>query len=149
MSVLASHRNESKVEYIKNACDICINTISFLTRMSARYSRLLAQPVAELAIEVVTHAEKANDIYPSDEDRKRQRQEEWLAARSALISLDLVLGMCYDVMIQNPQGCFTNSKGDTNPPSEAKAKIEAAAQRIGEMIDKERALLTKMLKNNK
>ena len=149
MSVLASHRNESKVEYIKNACDICINTISFLTRMSARYSRLLAQPVAELAIEVVTHAEKANDIYPSDEDRKRQRQEEWLAARSALISLDLVLGMCYDVMIQNPQGCFTNSKGDTIPPSEAKAKIEAAAQRIGEMIDKERTLLTKMLKNNK
>lgn len=45
---------------------IYIETINFLTRISARYSRLIAEPVAKLAGEVIDHAEKANGIYPSD-----------------------------------------------------------------------------------
>ena len=152
MSVLASHRNESKVEYIKVACEICHASIAFLTRMSARYSRLLAQPAANLAIEVMIYAEKANSFYPSDEDRLRLRNEHLLKARAALDSLDLMLSLCYEIMIQNPQGCFTNSKGATIPPSEAKMKLDSAVQRIGELIDRERKMLTNVLvskKNNK
>ena len=48
MSVLKSKRTESKAEYVNVANAIYIETINFLTRISARYSRLIAEPVAKL-----------------------------------------------------------------------------------------------------
>ena len=50
MSVLKSKRTESKAEYVNVANAIYIETINFLTRISARYSRLIAEPVAKLAV---------------------------------------------------------------------------------------------------
>ena len=52
MSVLKSKRTESKAEYVNVANAIYIETINFLTRISARYSRLIAEPVAKLAGEL-------------------------------------------------------------------------------------------------
>lgn len=72
MSVLKSKRTESKAEYVNVANAIYIETINFLTRISARYSRLIAEPVAKLAGEVIDHAEKANSIYPSDAQRHQR-----------------------------------------------------------------------------
>ena len=63
MSVLKARRTTSKAEYVNTANQIYVETLNFLTRMSARYSRLLAEPVAKLAGEVVDHAEKANSIF--------------------------------------------------------------------------------------
>lgn len=53
MSVLKARRTTSKAEYVNTANQIYVETLNFLTRMSARYSRLLAEPVAKLAGEVV------------------------------------------------------------------------------------------------
>ncbi len=64
MSVLANKRIVSKAEFVNTANQIYVETLSFLTRMSARYSRLLAEPVAKLAGEIVDHSEKANSIFP-------------------------------------------------------------------------------------
>lgn len=81
MSVLKSKRTESKAEYVNVANAIYIETINFLTRISARYSRLIAEPVAKLAGEVIDHAEKANSIYPSDDQRRQLRKAHLLEAR--------------------------------------------------------------------
>lgn len=59
MSVLKSRRTESKAEYIYTANKIYAETIRFLSRLSARYSRLMSDSVAKLASEVVDHCEKA------------------------------------------------------------------------------------------
>ena len=48
MSVLRAKRTTSKAEFVNTANAIYIETLNFLTRMSARYSRLLAEPVAEV-----------------------------------------------------------------------------------------------------
>ena len=64
MSVLKQKRAVSKAEFINVARQIYIETLNFLTRLSARYSRLVAEPVAKLAGEVIDHCEKANSIYP-------------------------------------------------------------------------------------
>ena len=63
MSVLKAKRTVSKAEFVNTANQIYVETLNFLTRMSARYSRLLAEPVAKLAGEVVDHCEKANSIF--------------------------------------------------------------------------------------
>ena len=111
MSVLKSKRTESKAEYVNVANAIYIETINFLTRISARYSRLIAEPVAKLAGEVIDHAEKANSIYPSDDQRRQLRKAHLLEARASLMALDVRLTHCYLIMTQNPQGCFTTPSG--------------------------------------
>ena len=73
MGVLKSKRVESKADFVNTANKIYAETINFLTRLSARYSRILAGPVAALAAEVVDQAEKANSIFPSSEQNRQLR----------------------------------------------------------------------------
>ena len=80
MSVLKEKRTVSKAEYVNTANQIYVETVGFLTRLSARYSRLIAEGTAQLAGEVMDHTEKANKIYPSDEQRKAQRKAHLLEA---------------------------------------------------------------------
>ena len=147
MSVLKSKRTESKAEYVNVANAIYIETINFLTRISARYSRLIAEPVAKLAGEVIDHAEKANSIYPSDSQRIELRKAHLLEARASLMALDVRLTHCYLILNQNPEGAFTNSKGVGVKSKDAVEKLDKRAQNLGELIDKENELLKGAIKN--
>ena len=111
MSVLKAQRSVSKMEFVNCAGEIYDETINFLTRLSARYSRLIAEPIAKLAGEVEDHAEKANSIYPSDDQRRALRKAHLLEARASLMALDTRLSKCYRIMYLNPEGCFTTSSG--------------------------------------
>lgn len=146
MSVLKSKRTTSKAEFVNTAHQIFVETLGFLTRLSARYSRLLAEPTAKLAGEVIDHAEKANSIFPSDPQRVELRKAHLLEARASLMALDVRLTHCYTLMSQNPQGCFTDGKGKSLPPSEAIEKLDRMAQSLGEKIDQENELLKGQIK---
>ena len=146
MSVLKSNRTTSKAEFVNTAHQIFVETLGFLTRLSARYSRLLAEPTAKLAGEVIDHAEKANSIFPSDLQRVELRKAHLLEARASLMALDVRLTHCYTLMSQNPQGCFTDGKGKSLPPSEAMEKLDRMAQSLGEKIDQENELLKGQIK---
>ena len=145
MSVLKSKRTESKAEFVYTANQIYIETINFLSRLSARYSRLLASNIADLASEVLANAEKAQNVYPSDEDRIVLRKEYLLKARASLSALDVHLTHCYQIMMMNPEGCFEKSKS----PSNAKEKLDKMAHSLGTLIDSEAVLLTNVLKSDK
>ena len=56
MSVLKAHRSESKAEFVNTANKIYVETINFLSRLSARFSRLMANDVSHLASEVLVNA---------------------------------------------------------------------------------------------
>lgn len=146
MSVLKSKRTTSKAEFVNTAHQIFVETLGFLTRLSARYSRLLAEPTAKLAGEVIDHAEKANSIFPSDPQRVELRKAHLLEARASLMALDVRLTHCYTLMSQNPQGCFTDGKGKSLPPPEAMEKLDRMAQSLGEKIDQENELLKGQIK---
>ena len=148
MSVLKAHRSESKAEFINTANQIYVQTINFLSRLSSRYSRLMATQVANLATEVLDHAEKANNIYPSDATRKELRKTHLLEARASLMALDVHLAHCYELMMTNPAGCFTTGSGKTVSSTDAKRKLEHMAQELGELIDRENGLLTNVLKSD-
>lgn len=134
MSVLKAKRTVSKAEFVNTANQIYVETLNFLTRMSARYARLLAEPVAKLAGEVVDHCEKANSIFPSE-------------ARASLKALDVRLTHCYTVMMQNPEGCFTTSSGRQVGSKEAIEKLDRMAANLGEMIDHEDELIKGNIKS--
>ncbi len=149
MSVLKAHRSESKAEFVNAANKIYIQTINFLSRLSARYSRLMSDSVSQLASAVLDHSEKANNIYPSDDVRKELREKHLLEARAALMALDVHLSHCYDLMMTNPSGCFTTSNGKSVSPADAKRKLENMAQELGSLIDYENSMLTNVLKSDK
>ena len=103
MSVLKQKRTTSKAEFINTANQIYVETLNFLTRLSARYSRLIAEPVAKLAGEIIDHAEKANSIFPSDNQRIEMRKAHLLEARASLMALDVRLTHVYLILNQNPE----------------------------------------------
>lgn len=147
MSVLKAKRTVSKAEFVNTANQIYVETLSFLTRMSARYARILAEPVAKLAGEVIDHCEKANSIFPSDEQRIDLRKAHLLEARASLRALDVRLTHCYLVMMKNPEGCFTTSSGKQVGAKDAVEKLDRMAADLGEMIDREDELIKGTIKS--
>ena len=141
MSVLKSKRTVSGGEFVNVANEIYVQTIAFLTRLSARYSRLIAEPTADLAGEVMDYAEKANATFPKDDLSRSKRREFLLCANASLSALDVRLTHCYTIINQNPEGAFTTSKGKTVDGKEAITKIDKMAQTLGELIDREKDLL--------
>ena len=123
MSVLKAHRSESKAEFINTANQIYVQTINFLSRLSSRYSRLMATQVANLATEVLDHAEKANNIYPSDATRKELRKTHLLEARASLMALDVHLAHCYELMMTNPAGHYMDDYYIIVPPGKDPKEI--------------------------
>lgn len=87
MSVLKEKRTTSKAEYVNTANQIYVKTVDFLSRLSARYSRLIAADTAHLAGQVMDRAEQANKIFPSDTQRKELRKAHHLEALAALSAL--------------------------------------------------------------
>lgn len=149
MSVLKSRRGESKAEYINTANKIYTQTIGFVSRMSARYARLLADQTVRLASEVLDNAEKANSIMPSDDVRRELRERHLLEARASLMALDVHLSHCYELFMTNPSGCFTGESGKAVDATRAKRRLEHMAQELGGLIDVENGLLTGVLKSDK
>ena len=149
MSVLKSRRLPSKADYVNTANQIYVETMQFLTRLSSRYARLMAGEPAKLAAELIEHTEKANKIFPSDEQRKDIRRAHLLEAQATLSALDVSLLHCYLMMIQNPQGCFTTASGKTVSPREAEERLDRISQNIGELIDQEETLLRGILNSDK
>ena len=149
MSVLKKRRTVSKAEFVNTANQIYIETLNFLTRLSARYARLVAEPTAKLAGEVKDFCEKANSIFPSDAQRVNLRTAHLLEARASLMALDSRLTDCYLIMNQNPEGCFTTSKGKAVPAGEAMEKLDRMAQSLGDLIDRENELLKGQIESTK
>ena len=172
MSVLKEKRTQSAAEYVNVANQIYVETVSFLTRLSARYSRLVAEPVAKLAGEVIDNAEKANKIFPSDQQRKDLRKAHLLEALASLSALDVRLAHCYEVMYQNPRGCFRDSEdcknmddpeedGDgaegqkrkgrkkTITPQQAMDRLDNMSQSLSELIEQEETLLRNVMASDK
>lgn len=145
MSVLQSKRSVASTEFVNTARDIYIETLSFLTKLSHKYSRLVATQIAELAGEVMDFCIKANEIFPNSEANKELRKECLLKARSSLGALDNRLSICYELMNRNPQGCFEKNVSS----SEAKDKLSKMTEKVGNLIDAEFKLIKGVLESDR
>ena len=64
------------------------------------------------------------------------------------MALDVQLCHCYMVMMKNPQGCFTDAKGNKVPKKEAEERLETMSQTLGDLIDAEDELLKGTMKSD-
>lgn len=148
MSVLKLKSGKSKAEFVNVASAIYKETIAFLSRLSARYSRLLAAHTAALAAAVVDNAIAANTLLPTDEIRYNERKIYLLRARGALGALDYHLSRAYDILMMNPEGAFSTTTGKNVSDKKACEKLDRMAQSLGEKIDEEGSLLSGVLKSD-
>ena len=144
MSVLKAHRSTSKAEFVNAANKIYTETLWFLSRLSARYSRLLAQDTIHLAHDIIANAEMANTMQPVDQVRFDLRQKYLLQARASLGALDVQMAHVYDLLMLNPEGAF-----DNKDKSGAIKKLDRMAENLGCLIDDEGKLLSGVLKYDK
>lgn len=149
MSVLASKRTESKALFVSKANEVYVETIRFLTRLSNRYSRILAEPIATLAGEVVDNAEKANSIFPAGKMKKEKREGYLVEALASLNALDVRLSHAYTVMMWNPQGCFADTNISQKNNTDAVIRLDRMAEKLGGLIDEESRLLKAIIERDK
>ena len=126
-----------------------MEVLYLVTRLSARYGRVLAEPTMTVCARIYDCCCVGNSFYPSDEERLRKRKDFFIEARGLLDALDTRIALIYDVLRDNPQGAFTNCDGKTLPPAEASRKINKKVERIGRIIIKEKELLSKRIKNDR
>jgi len=144
MSVLKARRGVSKAEFINTANKIYTETLWFLSRLSARYSRLLAADTVHIAHEVIANAEMANSMQPTDKVRFEERERYLLRARAAVNALDIQMKHIYDLLMLNPEGAF-----DNKDKADAIKKLDKMAESLGCMIDEENKMLSGVLKRDK
>lgn len=135
MSVLKAKRTESSAEYVNIADLIYEYALSFISRLSNRYQRLLGSDTMHLASEVIDHAEKANNIRVTDKVTYESRKRHLLEARSSVMAFDVHMAYVWRAMMKNPQGCFTNTKGVSKSPKEAEKILNKMADDLGNYID--------------
>ena len=146
MSVLKQKRTTSKAEFINTANQIYVETLNFLTRLSARYSRLIAEPVAKLAGEIIDALGRAIGL-ALDKAILYGTGTRMPLGIVTRLALDVRLTHVYLILNQNPEGAFTTSKGNPVKSQDAMEKLDKMAQNLGELIDKENELLKGAIKN--
>ena len=144
MSVLKVRRGTSKAEFVNTANKIYTETLWFLSRLSARYSRLLASDTIHLAHEVIANAEMANTMSPVDQVRFELRQRYLLQAKASLGALDIQMSHIYELLMLNPEGAF-----DNKDKAGAIKKLDKMAESLVCLIDTEVKLLAGVLKSDK
>lgn len=149
MSVLKNKRKENHVEYIGVAYTIFVNTSEFITKLSARYSRIISGNATDVAFSLIRNVESANATYPCDEISAKLREEYLLKARADLRSLDVLLSFVYEILMKNPAGAFKSSTNKDVDSKTATKKLDNMAQELGELIDKECAMLNALIKKER
>jgi len=149
MSVLKAHRGQSKAEFVNTANAIYTEMLWFLSRLSSRYSRLLAKDTIHEAHEIVANAEAANSMMPVDQLRYEERTRYLLRARAAVGALDIQMAHIYELLMLNPEGAFSKQNGGSIPSAEAVEKLDKMAESLGCKLDEETKLLTGVMKYDK
>ena len=130
------------------ANEIYTETVAFLTRLSARYARLLAEPVAPGRGDHRPDG-KGEQHFSKGRAEPGPAEKAPAGGPAALMALDVRLGHCYTILAMNPQGCFTKTDGRSIPAAEATKKLDDMAQNLGEKIDRENELIKAVLESDR
>lgn len=145
MSVLKSKRNHSKTQFVATAREIFIEVEKFRTKLSERYSRTYGNDIYRYARNVMLLCESASSIWVKDELTYNIRRTYLLRAIAGLRSLDVMMYFVYEIINENPQGCFRTSSKKLISSTEAVRRIDNMSVKLGTLIDLEIGLLKSVL----
>lgn len=77
------------------------------------------------------------------------RKELLISARASVRALDVRLSHCYKILMTNPEGAFTTSKGNKIGSEDAIRRLDNMCEDLGVLIDSEYNLLTSLLNSDR
>lgn len=101
MSVYASKRSESKVEFIRVAQDLAVYTLKQVKKFPKSYRFNLTNDITKLAMEIHENVLRANSIYMHKnitEQEYQLRMEYFIKARSAIFALSSLLTITFSLI---------------------------------------------------
>ena len=99
----------------------------------------------QIATKVLNETNMAQGIFPHDDLSRTTRMKHLIESRAALYALDAQMYYIWHAMMTNPEGCFTTTSGRTKTNAEAKEILNRMAESLGEKIDREFGLISKVM----
>jgi len=131
MSVLKNKRNQSPMEYVTNGYAVEKYSIDFTKRLSTKRLAMLQSDLAYIA----------NEIYPTNRAEYQVRRALLSVSTAVLHALDKRMADVYENLMVNPSDAFNRQNGKPIPQAEAVRILDKLADDLGNMIDKQDALL--------
>lgn len=148
MAVLECQRKVSDAQFIVVAKDIEVNTLSLITRLSARYSRTLGDNLAKMSMDILNYTISANRIFPHTLEDFHLKRIFLQRAKAMLWALCAQLKICRDILMENPQGAYFKANGKQLDKSEAIKRLDNKFQTLGDLVNKENSLLKGVIDKN-
>lgn len=129
------------MEYVTNGYAIEKYSIDFTKRLSTKNARIYQDPVKRLAMIQSDLAYVANEIYPTNRAEYQVRRALLNLSMAILHALDKRMADVYENLMINPSDAFNRQNGKPIPKPEAIKILDKLAYDLGDMIDKQDALL--------
>lgn len=129
------------MEYVTNGYAIEKYSIDFTKRLSTKNARIYQDPVKRLAMIQSDLAYVANEIYPTNRAEYQVRRALLILSMAILHALDKRMADVYENLMINPSDAFNRQNGKPIPKPEAIKILDKLAYDLGDMIDKQDALL--------
>lgn len=129
------------MEYVTNGYAIEKYSIDFTIRLSTKNARIYQKPVTRLAMLQSDLAYIANEIYPTNRAEYQVRRALLGVSTAVLHALDKRMADVYENLMVNPSDAFNRQNGKPIPKPEAVRILDKLADDLGDMIDKQDALL--------
>lgn len=152
MSVLASKRGDSDVEFLDVARRLEAETLDYVLKLPKRLTFFLSTEIMRWGHEVYNHVKAANSVYISRRSDVEKRRDHWIEANCALQILGGKIRLAYDTLTQNPEH-FAEGEKDSNRREEkirkGKERLEKAQRRITSLINEEAVQISKIKDSDK
>ena len=129
------------MEYVTNGYAVEKYSIDFTKRLSTKNARIYQKPVTRLATLQSDLAYVANEIYPTNRAEYQVRRALLSLSMAILHALDKRMADVYENLMINPSDAFNRQNGKPIPKPEAIKILDKLAYDLGDMIDKQDALL--------
>lgn len=129
------------MEYVTNGYAVEKYSIDFTKRLSTKNARVYQNPVTRLAMLQSDLAYIANEIYPTNRAEYQVRRALLSMSMAILHALDKRMADVYENLMVNPSDAFNRQNGKPIPQAEAVRILDKLADDLGNMIDKQDALL--------
>lgn len=114
MSVPASRRKETQMQFVETAKNISSDMLSYVVRMPKRLQHHLADPMFESTVELVKHVEIANRTYVKDQLTYDLRRKHLLESLGMLDTIQAYLDIYWRHFIRGQnianRGTFSDEK---------------------------------------
>lgn len=147
MSVLKKDRHNSQIQYVYNAWVMEKEGIRFLLKVSKRLKDVFCHTFIESLSQVATYTARASEFYRKElsKEEVESHHHYLLEAYASLQAFDGQLSILYGLANENPGGTFEKDLSE----SDARRKLDHAAEVLGGLISDEMKLLEEELEKAK